>query len=1092
MSLIEQIISPFIYFIEYVFLFSYNLTGNYGWAIILLSLSVSLLLLPVFIYIEKSKKKDDVIKNKMKPLIDEIKRVYKGQERYYYIKTINRQHNYSSLKALIPILSLLIQIPFFIAAYQYLEHFEGMQGVSFGFIKDLSLADGLFGIVNILPILMTLVNLITVYYYTRLGDGSERKQMLVIAIAFLVLLFNLPAGLVLYWTMNNVFSFLRLFITNPEVFKKKKGAYSFFNFISDYKKLLPQLKKIFVYILLVLVLSQISWAFKYYFDDIAFRLLAVLGLSIILTIILGSFILFYKKNINKLLNLKIKPIIYFSLLFSAIYFYLASEFYYTGLNKTLILFSFIPLFGIELIGILYSFILYNSNKNRLYKYLNIFLKLLLISQLLSIASFIINKDISFNIFSIIVKFSNISITDISVLGLIFTIFSIPFYFLNTSFTKVKIKSPNYIIYLLSVFFVLGLIFFWKPLLVYASSPDTFDFPAINILINNLKLFLISSLIAFGIYLSIPRKYKYILFFISLLFVIISFVYSLVIPINLGSLQVSQFSEQANLASLPKYYLLEVLLLISIFMGIRWIIRNAYFKVTLIVLIVFNILVVTQSLWSAMNTGVFFSKLEENNSKEITGIPFSKDQKNIVYFLADGFQGWYFDQVLKDEPQLKDIFYGFTYYPNTVSVSNYTHSSLPALFLGLEHSVSGINKDSLRTMNDKIKEASILFIEKARKKGYQYSSSSMHYSGLGPNDFDNYIPFWNEKWKKYSMDVALGKEVDAWKKRLYENALFYSVPLFLKPKIYNNTKWLEYYSIEKELKNKNASRYSLKPYNFIRLLPYISTAKKGKPNFIYIHDHSLHNPWNTVDDDGVMHSDITPYENNRWFMLRFAKWITWMKENEVYDNTKIVVISDHGVTWGIWEGNTQVNSSVNFGGNNPSGINDKKFWRLNPLLLVKDFDTKGPVRYDWRLMSNGDAPSILFDEDDQTKKDSTARTLISNFTTWEGEVLYRNRIKVHYKYEVKNNIFDLNNWKSLHVDNKKTEILTNKIKLNKQAKPDKSYHKDEVTRIIRMIKNNKKWLEAVKKQAKERNLSLDSMLIRNANYYIKQLQKQRNN
>ena len=216
MNLFEQIMSPFIFIIEQILKVSYELTGNYGISIILLSFAISLLLLPVFIYIERSKKKDDVVKKKMQPLIDEIKRVYKGQERYYYIKTINRQHNYSSFKALIPILSLLLQIPFFIAAYQFLESFEPLKEVSFWFIPDLSQADGFWGIVNILPIIMTVVNIITVYYYTINGDKSERKQMLVLAFAFLVLLFNLPAGLVLYWTMNNVFSFFRLFITNPD------------------------------------------------------------------------------------------------------------------------------------------------------------------------------------------------------------------------------------------------------------------------------------------------------------------------------------------------------------------------------------------------------------------------------------------------------------------------------------------------------------------------------------------------------------------------------------------------------------------------------------------------------------------------------------------------------------------------------------------------------------------------------------------------------------------------------------------------------------------------------------------------------------
>ena len=124
MNLFELIMSPFIYIIKQIFLLSYQLTGDYGTAIVLLSFAISLLLLPIFIFIEKAKKKDDVIKLKMKPLIDEIKRCYKGQERFYYIKTINRQHNYSSARALIPILTLLFQIPFFIAVYQFLEGFE--------------------------------------------------------------------------------------------------------------------------------------------------------------------------------------------------------------------------------------------------------------------------------------------------------------------------------------------------------------------------------------------------------------------------------------------------------------------------------------------------------------------------------------------------------------------------------------------------------------------------------------------------------------------------------------------------------------------------------------------------------------------------------------------------------------------------------------------------------------------------------------------------------------------------------------------------------------------------------------------------------
>lgn len=225
MNVIDSILAPFIFLIKTLFLFSYSITNSYGWSILLLSFFISLILLPVFIYIEKAKKKDDAIKLKMQPLIDEIKRVYKGQERFYYLKTTNRQFNYSAFRSLIPILSLLIQIPFFIAAYQFLEGFEPLTGITFGFISDLSKPDNLFGSVNFLPVAMTLVNLLTAYFYTRNGNTTERKQMLVVAGIFLILLFNLPSGLVLYWTMNNVFSFFRLFITNAEVFKNGNNCY---------------------------------------------------------------------------------------------------------------------------------------------------------------------------------------------------------------------------------------------------------------------------------------------------------------------------------------------------------------------------------------------------------------------------------------------------------------------------------------------------------------------------------------------------------------------------------------------------------------------------------------------------------------------------------------------------------------------------------------------------------------------------------------------------------------------------------------------------------------------------------------------------
>ena len=112
MNIFDYVIAPFLFIIKQIFLVGHAITGNYGISIVFLSFVISLLLLPVFILIERVKKRDDVIKQKMKPLVDEIKRCFKGQESHYYLKTLNRQHNYSAAQSLIPTLSLLLQIPF--------------------------------------------------------------------------------------------------------------------------------------------------------------------------------------------------------------------------------------------------------------------------------------------------------------------------------------------------------------------------------------------------------------------------------------------------------------------------------------------------------------------------------------------------------------------------------------------------------------------------------------------------------------------------------------------------------------------------------------------------------------------------------------------------------------------------------------------------------------------------------------------------------------------------------------------------------------------------------------------------------------------
>lgn len=1075
MNLFEQIMSPFIFIIEQILKYSYELTGDYGISIILLSLAISLLLLPVFIYIEKSKKKDDIVKKKMQPLIDEIKRVYKGQERYYYIKTINRQYNYSSLKALIPILSLLLQIPFFIAAYQYLENFEPLKEISFWFIPDLSQPDGYWGMVNILPILMTVVNLITVYFYTINGDKSERKQMLILAFAFLALLFNLPAGLVLYWTMNNVFSFFRLFITNPEVFKRR-STYGINDFKADFFNIIPKLKIILIITFLLALASQLFWAFNHNFDDIVLRIFASILISILLSLLIASILIIYQKNNNLLQNLKVHPQIYYSLLFLALYFYLASQYYFTGENETLGILGIIILLGAQMIGYLYILKSYKLGNKLLVILSGISIVALSYYQYSLIISMVDGREMS--LISSNFKIASLvgSVTDIFLVGFIILGFTSLFYSrFHKHLQEISLK-PSWAIFILSLVYIFGLIFFWNPLIVYSSYPENFDFPAYQFLISNFWPFFISALAILILYIISPKKLKSIFLKVVLSLVIIVLLYSSIIPFDVGTLQVNFFSNEGNLAAKTHLYLLEGLLIIGVFLGVSYFIKLKYFKQMSYALIILNIFIIGQALFLSIATGKFFSKGYDDDGP-MKEIHFSKNKENVLFFIIDGAQGWFTRDIFDKNPELKKEYEGFTWYPNTVSTSNFTYASAPAMLSGNDFTIANMNKDLSIPIKQKVSHAIDLFYDKIKSQNYYLTAHHLSYNTSKPLKIDNHLPKWDKKW---SPILNVTNQKSMWFTQLWQNALFSSMPLFLKPRIYNHNKW---FKSEQEINEQEiTSTVHLSKYSFIKILSDISNAGSEDANFIFIHSLFTHAPWDRITENNKLISDVSPYDNQKQFMDLFSIWIKWMKENEVYDNTKIILASDHGRSW--WHYKGKVNTrDLPIIWNKEKPFSLYKFLRLNPLMMVKDFNAKGELKEDWRLMSNSDTYAIAFNENDPSKKEIPDRTVETYYTEWHTDLNTRKQYQISHAFTIKDNVYNLNNWKSI-ADNSNTFINTSGISTYDYSKIDQNYIEFERAKTIKRIRGNYNWFNKVKKQAEDHKISVDSMLMKSANYVIK--------
>lgn len=213
---------------ELLFSFAYQFTGNVGFTIILLSLAINVLVLPLYRCADAMQERARDKEIELHDGIAHIKKTFKGNERMMMLQTYYRQNDYSPFSALSGSVSLLLEIPFFMAAYQFLSNVAVLKGASLGPIANLANPDALITIggfsINVLPILMTAINIVTSVLFLKGAPLKSKLQLYILAAFFLVFLYDSPAGLVFYWTLNNVFSLVKTIVLK---LKRPKRAVSY-------------------------------------------------------------------------------------------------------------------------------------------------------------------------------------------------------------------------------------------------------------------------------------------------------------------------------------------------------------------------------------------------------------------------------------------------------------------------------------------------------------------------------------------------------------------------------------------------------------------------------------------------------------------------------------------------------------------------------------------------------------------------------------------------------------------------------------------------------------------------------------------------
>ena len=191
-----------------LYLFFAEALDHYGLALIVLSLMTSFIIHPFMKWAAKLQKEEKHLQDVMKPQLDIIKEESKGAEQYERIQRMYKRYRYHPVMAIRSAIGVALQIPFLMAAFYMLSKLPDIQGISWGVIRDLGKPDGLLlGRFNVLPVVMTAVNLLGAYT-TKGFSKRDRMQAIVIAALFLVLLYTAPSALLIYWTCNNFWTLI--------------------------------------------------------------------------------------------------------------------------------------------------------------------------------------------------------------------------------------------------------------------------------------------------------------------------------------------------------------------------------------------------------------------------------------------------------------------------------------------------------------------------------------------------------------------------------------------------------------------------------------------------------------------------------------------------------------------------------------------------------------------------------------------------------------------------------------------------------------------------------------------------------------------
>ena len=371
-------------------------------------------------------------------------------------------------------------------------------------------------------------------------------------------------------------------------------------------------------------------------------------------------------------------------------------------------------------------------------------------------------------------------------------------------------------------------------------------------------------------------------------------------------------------------------------------------------------------------------------------------------------GRHLDRILEETPALKDQFRGFTWYREALATGPSTLSSLPSIVCGEKCTPWELNKEPDLTLAEKINRGfadtlnrfgpsfdAVLYERNWTERG-RLSKYTSHDPLLIRNIGDSYI-------RRYAAQNNLTIDRGNSDSFLIAVSLFNTVPWGLKNVIYKDGRWIE------RLMGESTAALVYNTYRDLALfaqLPEISNTKAEKNTFKFIDSELSHYPWFTKPGTCELLNEETPGTRadgipegqmaaESCSLQLLGKWFDWMRENKIFDNTTLIVVSDH---------------SSGFVPELKDAYEHGEIGRPSSLLLIKpqNANARAPLKVTDDRVGIVDTMQFIF----ASLEGKTIRINKDVRNTFVPDGLTANLYRTERFWEVKGSMYDKDSWNDL--------------------------------------------------------------------------------